>query len=99
MKSQILKTILCLTCILTINASFAQWSTTGTNIYNNNAGNEGIETSTTIATSANAQNGKIIEQKPYVFADTTISRIEKTIPNARTLINNVEFFQDNRLTV
>ncbi len=52
MKSQILKTVMCITCILTINASYAQWSTTGTNIYNNNAGNVGIGTSTTIASSA-----------------------------------------------
>ncbi|MFZ1800874.1 MAG: hypothetical protein WAU24_13490, partial [Chitinophagaceae bacterium] len=52
MKSQILKTLLIVTCILTINASFAQWSTSGTNIYNNNSGNVGIGTSTTIAASA-----------------------------------------------
>ena len=54
MKSQILKPVMCIACALTINASFAQWSTTGTNIYNNNAGNVGIGTSTTIDASAHA---------------------------------------------
>jgi len=43
--------------------------------------------------SANAQNGKIIEQKPLVFADTTIARIEKTIPHAKALVNDVDFFK------
>ena len=93
MKSQIKRTALCITCILIMNTTFAQWSASGSNIYNNNVGNVGVGTDTKIATSTNAQNGKIIEQKPYVFADTTISRIEKTISNARTLINNVDFFK------
>jgi dipeptidyl aminopeptidase/acylaminoacyl peptidase len=42
---------------------------------------------------AYAQNGKIIEQRPHLFADTTVSRIEKTIPNARLLIAQVDFFK------
>ncbi len=46
-----------------------------------------------IISNANSQNGKIIEQKPYVFADSIISRIEKTIPNAKALVNVVDFFK------
>ena len=40
-----------------------------------------------------AQNGKIIKQEPYVFADSTITKIETTIPVVRSLIENVDFFK------
>jgi len=42
---------------------------------------------------ANSQNGKIIEQKPYVFADSTIAKIGKTLPNAKSLVDNIDFFK------
>ena len=42
---------------------------------------------------ASSQNGKIIDQKHYVFADSIIARIEKTIPNVKELVNNVDFFK------
>lgn len=41
----------------------------------------------------NAQNGKIIEQIPYTIADTSMAQIEKRLPNAKALINAVDFFK------
>ncbi|MES2748292.1 MAG: prolyl oligopeptidase family serine peptidase [Bacteroidota bacterium] len=46
-----------------------------------------------VVINVSSQNGKIIEQKPYVIADSVITRIEKTIPNAKTLIKNVDLFK------
>ena len=46
-----------------------------------------------IVSNASSQNGKIIEQKQYTFADTTISKIEKRIPNAKALLDAVDFFK------
>lgn len=46
-----------------------------------------------IVVNAKAQNGNIIEKNPYVLADTTIARIEKTVPAIRTLMNDVYFFR------
>jgi dipeptidyl aminopeptidase/acylaminoacyl peptidase len=47
-----------------------------------------------LATSpATAQNGKLLEQQTYVYADSTIAKIEKTIPNARALISAVDIFK------
>lgn len=42
---------------------------------------------------ANSQDGKIVDQKPYYFADSVIEKIEKTIPDAKSLISNVDFFK------
>lgn len=42
---------------------------------------------------ANAQNGKIIEQKPYVIQDSIVSKIETRIPDAKSLAGNVDFFK------
>ena len=46
-----------------------------------------------VQSTVNAQNGKIIEQIPYSIADTTIVQIEKRLPNAKALINAVNFFK------
>jgi dipeptidyl aminopeptidase/acylaminoacyl peptidase len=42
---------------------------------------------------ANSQNGKIIEQNPYVIADSVIAKIEKTCPTARALTSSVDFYR------
>jgi dipeptidyl aminopeptidase/acylaminoacyl peptidase len=42
---------------------------------------------------ANAQNGKIIEQKPYVIQDSIVSKIETISPNAKSVTANVDFFK------
>jgi dipeptidyl aminopeptidase/acylaminoacyl peptidase len=42
---------------------------------------------------ANAQNGKIIDQKPYVIQDSIVSKIETRIPNAKSLTSIVDFFK------
>jgi dipeptidyl aminopeptidase/acylaminoacyl peptidase len=44
-------------------------------------------------TNANSQNGKILEKSPYVIADSSLSKIEKSIPNARTLTGKVDFYK------
>src|SRR5687768_11513914 len=41
----------------------------------------------------NSQNGKIIDLKPYVFTDGAIEKMEKTFPNTKTVIKNVDFFK------
>ena len=46
-----------------------------------------------VISNANSQNGKIIEQRPYVFTDSVISKIQKTIPDAKALVNAVDFFK------
>lgn len=46
-----------------------------------------------IIASANSQNGKIVEQKPYVFAETVIKKMEKVYPAVRQVIANVDFFK------
>src|SRR5260221_10550595 len=43
--------------------------------------------------SAKAQNGTIVEKKPYTLADTTIARIEQMFPHAKTSIHEVDFFR------
>jgi dipeptidyl aminopeptidase/acylaminoacyl peptidase len=40
-----------------------------------------------------SQDGKIIEQKPFLFADTTISQLEKTIPEAKQILASVDFYK------
>jgi dipeptidyl aminopeptidase/acylaminoacyl peptidase len=45
------------------------------------------------AGTSSAENGKLISKTPYSFADTTLARIEKTIPNVRLLIASVDFFK------
>jgi dipeptidyl aminopeptidase/acylaminoacyl peptidase len=40
-----------------------------------------------------AQNGKIVEQKPYTFADSSIALIQRTVPSIKNLISNVDFFK------
>jgi dipeptidyl aminopeptidase/acylaminoacyl peptidase len=40
-----------------------------------------------------SQNGKIIEHKPYMIADSVIAKIEKTIPEAKSLRDNADFFK------
>ncbi len=42
---------------------------------------------------ANAQNGKIIEQKPYKLADSSIVKIIKTLPEAKSQAENIDFFR------
>lgn len=42
---------------------------------------------------AHSQNGKIIEQKPYVFADSTIAKIGKSLPEAKSWVENIDFFK------
>jgi len=42
---------------------------------------------------ANSQNGKIVEQKAYVFADSIIAKIGKTLPNAKSQADNIDFYQ------
>src|SRR5215471_6554716 len=41
---------------------------------------------------APAQDGKIIEQEPFSIADTTLGRLEKNIPDARTIVSQVDIF-------
>jgi dipeptidyl aminopeptidase/acylaminoacyl peptidase len=45
------------------------------------------------AFNANSQNGKIIEQKPYDFADSIIAIIGKTLPDAKSHADNIDFFK------
>lgn len=42
---------------------------------------------------ANSQNGKLIEQKPYVFADSILAKIGRTLPDAKSLADNIDFFR------
>ena len=40
-----------------------------------------------------SQNGKMIEQTNYTIADTTIGKIEKTIPGVRKLLGVVDIYK------
>ena len=42
---------------------------------------------------ANAQNGRILEKKPYSIPDTSLLKIEKRIPQARAILANVDLFR------
>jgi dipeptidyl aminopeptidase/acylaminoacyl peptidase len=46
-----------------------------------------------LLTGAKAQDGKLIEQKPYTPADSSISAIQQTIPDTRSILSNVNFFK------
>src|SRR5215204_1094287 len=40
-----------------------------------------------------SQNGKIVEQKPYVFSDSSLTKLEKIYPNTRDLVKEIDFFE------
>ncbi len=44
------------------------------------------------AFNAHSQNGRIIEQKRYVIADSVVAEIAKTLPNAQSLVAEIDFF-------
>ncbi len=46
-----------------------------------------------ILANLHAQNGKIVEQKPYTFPDTSVALIKRTVPSINNLIANVDFFK------
>src|SRR5690348_13747914 len=39
------------------------------------------------------QDGKIISQQPYLFADSTVKQLEVVIPDARKIISSVDFYK------
>jgi dipeptidyl aminopeptidase/acylaminoacyl peptidase len=44
-------------------------------------------------TSSFSQNGKIIEQKKYSLSDTTITKIERTIPRVKNILSSIDIYK------
>lgn len=48
---------------------------------------------TLLYTAIHAQDGKIIEQKPYFIPDSVVTRIQKVIPHITAIVQQVNFFR------